>query len=98
MRSVFPTSTSHNILKTGDVLMKFNDTTIANDGTVPFRTGERIMYNYLISQKFVGDVAQLEVLREGSRKRLQVECVTQHDASVCDPRCFSLSLHLKQYD
>jgi len=32
---------------------------------VPFRTGERIAFSYLISQKYVGDEAELEVLRDG---------------------------------
>lgn len=76
--------------------MKFNDTTIANDGTVPFRIGERIMYNYLISQKFVGDVAQLEVFRDGKRKRLQVECVVQHGANDYNVCNFIFSQYLKQ--
>jgi hypothetical protein len=39
---------------------------VAADGTVPFRTGERIAFSYLVSQRFVGDTAALEVLREGS--------------------------------
>ncbi len=38
---------------------------IASDGTVPFRTGERIAFSYLISTKFVGDECSMRVLREG---------------------------------
>lgn len=28
---------------------------IGSDGTVPFRSGERISFTYLISQKYTGD-------------------------------------------
>jgi hypothetical protein len=36
----------------GDVLLSFDGTPIANDGTVPFRSGERISFSYLTSTKF----------------------------------------------
>ena len=32
----------------------FDGVEIANDGTVPFRTGERISFNYLVSGKYMG--------------------------------------------
>ncbi|GMH32328.1 hypothetical protein BSKO_00162 [Bryopsis sp. KO-2023] len=73
LRSVHPTSSAHGILKPGDVLMEFDGVRIANDGTVPFRNGERIMYPYLMAQKFVGDVAHFQVLRDGRMMKLQVE-------------------------
>jgi len=31
--------------------MAFDDVAVASDGTVPFRTGERIAFSYLISTK-----------------------------------------------
>jgi hypothetical protein len=40
---------------------------------VPFRTGERIAFSYLISQKYVGDDAELEVLRDGAVLGLNVK-------------------------
>ena len=35
--------------------MSFEGTDIANDGTVPFRSGERISFSYLISQKYTDE-------------------------------------------
>ena len=45
---------------------------MAADGTVPFRSGERISFGYLVSQKFVGDSATLRVLRAGADLSLTV--------------------------
>ena len=46
------------------------------DGTVPFLSGERIAFSYLTSQKFTGDVASLDVLRDGKPLNLQIKvCV-----------------------
>lgn len=33
-----------------DILLAFDGVAIANDGTVPFRSGERISFSYLVSQ------------------------------------------------
>jgi hypothetical protein len=45
--------------------MSFDGIQVANDGTVPFRSGERIAFSYLTSQKFSGDECNLVLLREG---------------------------------
>jgi hypothetical protein len=37
-----------------------------------FRTGERIAFSHLISKKFVGEKARLEVLRDGQQTALDV--------------------------
>ena len=37
----------------GDVLLSFDDIPVANEGTVPFRAGERISFGFLVSQKYV---------------------------------------------
>ena len=39
---------------------------VACDGTVPFRSGERISFSYLVSRKYTGETAQLRVLRGGA--------------------------------
>ncbi|GLI60058.1 hypothetical protein VaNZ11_001910 [Volvox africanus] len=72
VRSVNPTSTAGQLLQPDDVLLSFDGTPISNDGTVPFRTGERIAFSYLITSKFVGDTARLDVLRGGHKKELTV--------------------------
>jgi hypothetical protein len=38
---------------------------------VPFRTGERIAFSFLVTSKFVGDGARLDVLRGGQRMTLE---------------------------
>lgn len=72
VRNVNPTSRAAGVLKRDDVVMKFDGVTISCDGTVPFRTGERIAFSYLISQKYVGDTCSLEVLRGGAVLTQQV--------------------------
>ena len=44
----------------------------------PCRTGERIAFNYLISQKYTGEAAQLDVLREGRPVALKVPLDRPH--------------------
>lgn len=51
MRSVNPTSAAAAVLRPDDVLLAFDGTEIASDGTVAFRTGERIAFSHLISNK-----------------------------------------------
>lgn len=55
IRRVEPTSPASSVLKEGDILLSFEGTDIANDGTVPFRSGERISFSYLISQKYTDE-------------------------------------------
>ncbi|GJP39933.1 hypothetical protein CLOM_g24251 [Closterium sp. NIES-68] len=73
VRKVDPTSRAHGVLQQGDVIMSFDNVPVASDGTVPFRTGERISYGFLVSQKFSGEVARLEILRDGQLMKVQVE-------------------------
>ncbi|CAI9108011.1 OLC1v1007519C1 [Oldenlandia corymbosa var. corymbosa] len=65
VRRVEPTSDASNVLKMGDVIVSFDDIRIGCEGTVPFRSSERIAFRYLISQKFSGDVAELGIVRAG---------------------------------
>ncbi|KAH0706390.1 protease Do-like 9 [Solanum tuberosum] len=64
IRRVEPTAPESNVLKPSDVILSFDGVDIANDGTVPFRHGERIGFSYLVSQKYTGDDAQVKVLRK----------------------------------
>jgi hypothetical protein len=51
IRRVEPLAPASKVLKREHILMAFNGIKIANDGTVPFRHGERINFSYLVSQK-----------------------------------------------
>ncbi|XP_052195218.1 protease Do-like 9 isoform X2 [Diospyros lotus] len=63
IKRIEPTASECQVLKPSDVILSFNGINIANDGTVPFRHGERISFSYLVSQKYTGDRALVEVLR-----------------------------------
>lgn len=93
---VSATSCSASILRPNDVLLEFDGNAISSDGTVAFRTGERIMFSYLVSQRFVGDTVPLTVLRGGAELDLKVtltapgQLIPAHLASS-DPSYFVCS-------
>ena len=59
IRRIEPTAPSNKFLKKGDILLSFDGVDIANDGTVPFRSGERISFNYLVSRKYTKEEVSL---------------------------------------
>uniref|UniRef100_A0A2N9F8V8 Protease Do-like PDZ domain-containing protein n=1 Tax=Fagus sylvatica TaxID=28930 RepID=A0A2N9F8V8_FAGSY len=66
IRRIEPTAPESQVLKPSDVILSFDGINIANDGTVPFRQGERIGFSYLVSQKYTGDYALVKVLRDSN--------------------------------
>ncbi|EIE20222.1 trypsin-like serine protease [Coccomyxa subellipsoidea C-169] len=78
IRRVEPTSPASEVLSEGDILMSFEGTDIANDGTVPFRSGERISFSYLISQKFTDEQAKVRLLKDGQERTLSVNLRAPH--------------------
>ncbi|XP_021906715.1 LOW QUALITY PROTEIN: protease Do-like 2, chloroplastic [Carica papaya] len=85
VRRVEPTSDANNVLKEGDVIVSFDDVHVGCEGTVPFRSNERIAFRYLISQKFAGDMAELGIIRAGAFMTLQV---------VLNPRIHLVPYHI----
>lgn len=73
IRRVEPTSAASKVLQRGDVLLSFDGVHVGVDGTVPFRSGERIGFSYLVSQKMSGDLATLTVWSGGKLKEVSVE-------------------------
>ena len=74
LRKLEPLSNSAKAgLRTGDVLVKFDGVSVASDGTVPFRAGERISFSFCVSRKFVGEFAELAILRDGVPMTFSVE-------------------------
>ncbi|KAL6505085.1 Protease Do-like 2, chloroplastic [Orobanche gracilis] len=51
VRKVEPTSDASNMLMEGDVIVSFDNVRVGCEGTVPFRSSERIAFRYLIGQK-----------------------------------------------
>ncbi|XP_022855680.1 protease Do-like 9 isoform X2 [Olea europaea var. sylvestris] len=73
IRRINPTAPEFKILKPSDVILSFDGVDIANDGTVPFRHGERIGFSYLVSQKYTGDSAAIKVLRNSENLKFNIE-------------------------
>jgi S1-C subfamily serine protease len=72
LRKLNPGSPAKSILKTDDVILSIDGTDIANDGTVQFRREERTLFQYVVQQKQVGDVINVEILRNKGVMRKQV--------------------------
>ncbi|GFP79938.1 protease Do-like 9 [Phtheirospermum japonicum] len=77
VRRIDPTSPQSKVLKPSDIILSFDEFDIANDGTVPFRHGERIGFSYLVSQKYTGDSAEIKVLRDSRTLKITVSLETQ---------------------
>lgn len=60
IRRIEPTAPANKSLKKGDILLSFDGVDIANDGTVPFRSGERISFNYLVSKKYTSETVRMQ--------------------------------------
>jgi S1-C subfamily serine protease len=67
-----PTSCFASALAAGDVLLSVDGKPIGCDGTVAFRPGERIAFEHLITQRFVGEVAKLTFQRAGALRSAEV--------------------------
>ena len=52
-------------LQKNDVLLAIDGVKIANDGSIPFREDENILFPSLIWKKYVGDTANITILRDG---------------------------------
>ncbi|KAJ0829145.1 putative peptidase Do [Helianthus annuus] len=76
IRRIDPTAPEYKVLKPSDIILSFDGVDIANDGTVPFRHGERIGFSYLVSQKYTGDTAQIKVLRDSKILKFNIKFET----------------------
>ncbi|XP_049343851.1 protease Do-like 2, chloroplastic [Solanum verrucosum] len=86
VRKIEPTSDVSNVVKEGDVIVSFDGVRVGCEGTVPFRSSERIAFRYLISQKFTGDVAELGIIRAGELLKVQ---------AVLKPRVHLVPYHIE---
>ncbi|KAJ6833636.1 putative protease Do-like 9 [Iris pallida] len=76
VRRIEPTAPESEFLKSSDIILSFDGVDIANDGTVPFRHGERIGFSYLVSQKYTGENAMLKVLRKSQILEFNIKLAT----------------------
>ncbi|PIA40426.1 hypothetical protein AQUCO_02500253v1 [Aquilegia coerulea] len=77
IRRVEPTGPEFQVLMPSDIIVSFDGIDIANDGTVPFRHGERIGFSYLVSQKYTGEDAVVKVLRNSEILVFKLKLATQ---------------------
>ncbi|CAN6178653.1 unnamed protein product [Urochloa humidicola] len=76
VRRVEPTAPESGCLQPSDIILSFDGIDIANDGTVPFRHGERIGFSYLVSQKYTGEKARVKVLRNSKIHEFNIKLAT----------------------
>ncbi|KAL6606937.1 hypothetical protein ACP70R_042590 [Stipagrostis hirtigluma subsp. patula] len=76
IRRVEPTAPESGCLQHSDIILSFDGIDIANDGTVPFRHGERIGFSYLVSQKYTGEKARVKVLRNSKVHEFNIKLAT----------------------
>lgn len=69
---VDPLAPSNKVLQKGDVLLAVDGIDLANDGSIPFRKGERVELHYYFSQLFKGDTVDLTLFREGKVMQVSV--------------------------
>lgn len=69
--SVNPVSSAASHLERNDVLLSMDGIAVANDGSIPFRRGERVALSSYVSSRFEGDVADVRILRDGRELALQ---------------------------
>ncbi|KAK8586905.1 hypothetical protein V6N13_085921 [Hibiscus sabdariffa] len=76
IRRIEPTAPESHLLKPSDIILSFDGVKVANDGTVPFRHGERIGFSYLVSQKYTGDTASVKVHRDSKILSYDIKLAT----------------------
>jgi len=65
-------SPADGVLKEGDVLTAFAGVKIAENGTIPFRNGERLYFTYLVNQYQMGEKATVDIVRDGKPMKLEL--------------------------
>uniref|UniRef100_A0ACD5ZRG7 Uncharacterized protein n=1 Tax=Avena sativa TaxID=4498 RepID=A0ACD5ZRG7_AVESA len=73
IRRIEPTASESGCMQPSDIILSFDGIDIANDGTVPFRHGERIGFSYLVSQKYTGEKAHVKLLRNSKIQEFNIK-------------------------
>lgn len=73
VNKVYPDSPATGILRSGDVILAIDDTSVENDGTIEFRKGERTFFTYVMQQKQIHDTVDLDILRNGKNLRVKIK-------------------------
>lgn len=89
VRRVDKTSEAPKVLKEGDIITHIDGVEVSNAGTVPYRSGERISFHYIITTKFTSDHVRLRIIRNGEKKDVEYalgEITRSHLVPVHDQR------------
>lgn len=57
------------VLQKGDIITHIDGVSVSNAGTVPFRCGERIGLNFLVTSKFTNDMLKVTLWRNGEQRQ-----------------------------
>ena len=79
IRDLAPMSQAKDILQPGDVILELDTIDVANDGKIPFRTGERVALLSYLQTKFAGDLVALKLLRNGTPVEVQAPVAIMQD-------------------
>jgi len=69
--TVYGGGPSDGIIKVGDVLLGIDGLRIASDGTIKL-DGESVPYTEVVERKFKGELATLDILRDGSSQQVKI--------------------------
>lgn len=72
VNEIFPGSPAKGVIHQDDVVVALDGYSVEEDGTVEFRRGERTFLGYVWQQKHIGDVLDVEVVRNGERKHFTI--------------------------
>ena len=64
-------SSAWGVLESGDVLARVDGVPVADDGSVPLRGKERVLFTHLLSVRQIGEKVRLTVLRGGARVEVE---------------------------
>eukprot|EP00658_Telonema_sp_P-2_P023152 TRINITY_DN19270_c0_g1_i2.p1 TRINITY_DN19270_c0_g1~~TRINITY_DN19270_c0_g1_i2.p1 ORF type:complete len:465 (-),score=138.10 TRINITY_DN19270_c0_g1_i2:223-1617(-) len=72
LSDILPMSSGKGILQENDVVMAVNGYVVANDGTIEFRTRERISFSHVVRMTTPGENVEFTILRDGKHMKVQV--------------------------
>lgn len=77
---VAETSDAARVLRKGDIITHVDGISVSNAGTVPFRSGERIGLDFMVTSKFTNDFLGVTFYRDGRRveESYQLSCMGSH--------------------
>lgn len=73
VRSVVDAAPEAEWLCADDIIKEIDGVEVGNDGTIPFRHGERVDFSFLVTQRFVEDEMELKIIRDGKEAAVKIK-------------------------